>query len=177
MTRAPRVIGLDLSLTCSGVAGEGWAAFIRPKDLAGHPRLAWILAELRAYISGVDLVVIEGPSFGPGAKHRHEDLAGLRVMARHACWKAGIPYAIVPPSNRAMYATGRGNAPKGEVRSAITDRYGIELEGGARYDMADAYALLAAGRDQLGYPLAPVPARNRLALAGCQWPDMEGLAA
>lgn len=167
---APLVIGLDLALTCTGVAGTGWTDHIRPANLTGHPRLQHLLDQVVMFVRNADLVVIEGPSFGGGVKHRHEDLAGLRVMVRHACWRRGIPYAVVPPSCRALYAAGRGNASKGEVRTSIADRYGIELEGRARYDEADAYALLAMGLHHLGLPLADVPEKNATGLTGCQWP-------
>ncbi|UPT41801.1 MULTISPECIES: hypothetical protein [Streptomyces] len=173
----PLVIGLDLSLTCTGVAGEGWADYIRPKTLRGHPRLNHLVDEVTSFIKKADLVVIEGPSFGGGVAHRHEDLAGLRVMVRHACWRRSIPYAIVPPSCRALYAAGKGSAPKGQVRDEIVRRYGIELDGVGRYDMADAYALLAMGLHHLGHQLAEVPEKNATGLTGCQWPDTEGLAA
>lgn len=166
----PLVVGLDLSLTCTGVAGAGWTDHIRPKNMVGHPRLAHLIEQVGTFIRSADLVVIEGPSFGGGVRHRHEDLAGLRVMARHWCWSHGIPYALMPPSCRALYAAGKGNASKGEVRTAIADRYGIELEGRARYDEADAYALCAAGLDWLGHPLAAVPDKNRTGLDGCAWP-------
>jgi hypothetical protein len=166
----PLVIGLDLSLTCTGVAGAGWTDNIRPKNLTGHERLAFLVEQVGSFVRSADLAVIEGPSFGGGVKHRHEDLAGLRVMVRHWCWSHGIPYAVVPPSCRALYAAGRGNAAKGEVRTCVAERYGIELEGRARYDEADAYALLAMGLHQLGRPLAPVPEKNATALTGCQWP-------
>ncbi|MFJ4847588.1 hypothetical protein [Streptomyces sp. NPDC088733] len=171
----PLVIGLDLSLTCTGVAGAEWTDHIKP-TMKGHFRLDYLITKIGDFIRNADLVVIEGPSFGAGVKHRHEDLAGLRVMARHWCWKHHIPYAIVPPSNRAMYAAGSGRASKPEVREAISERYGIELEGVAKYDRADAYALAAAGLDWLGHPLAVVPPRNRLALNGCDWPDMTAVA-
>ncbi|MEU2797456.1 hypothetical protein [Streptomyces sp. NPDC007117] len=173
----PLVIGLDLSLTCTGVAGEGWADYIRPKTLRGHPRLNHLVDEITSFIKKADLVVIEGPSFGGGVAHRHEDLAGLRVMVRHACWRRSIPYAIVPPSCRALYAAGKGSAPKGQVRDEVAARYGIELDGVGRYDMADAYALLAMGLHHLGHQLAEVPEKNATGLTGCQWPDTEGLAA
>ncbi len=174
----PLVIGLDLSLTCTGVAGAEWTDFIRPKvGLRGHPRLDFIVDQVVTFIRNADLVVIEGPSFGGGVKHRHEDLAGLRVMVRHACWRRGIPYAIVPPSCRALYAAGKGSASKGEVRTSVAERYGIELDGTARYDRADAYTLASMGLHHLGHPLAEVPEKNATALDGCQWPDTEGLAA
>ncbi|MFE9765090.1 hypothetical protein ACFYPC_11245 [Streptomyces sp. NPDC005808] len=174
----PRVIGLDLSLTCTGVAGEGWAEIIRPKaGLRGHPRLAFIVDQVATHIRNADLVVIEGPSFGGGVAHRHEDLAGLRVMVRHACWRRGIPYAIVPPSCRALYATGKGSGSKGAVRDAVHARYGIDCDGVGRYDQADAYTLLAMGLHHLGWPLAVLPDSHRRGLDGCQWPTTEGLAA
>ncbi|MFI1678812.1 hypothetical protein [Streptomyces sp. NPDC020607] len=174
----PRVIGLDLSLTCTGVAGEGWADIIRPKaGLRGHPRLAFIVERVADHIGGADMVVIEGPSFGGGVAHRHEDLAGLRVMVRHACWRRGIPYAVVPPSCRALYATGKGSGSKGAVRDAVRERYGIECDGPGRYDQADAYVLCAMGLHHKGWPLAVVPDTHRRGLDGCQWPDTEGLAA
>lgn len=175
---APKAIGLDLSLTCTGVAGEGWTDIVRPKaGLRGHPRLAFIVERVTEHIRNADLVVIEGPSFGGGVAHRHEDLAGLRVMVRHACWRRGIPYAVVPPSCRALYATGKGSGSKGAVRDAVRTRYGVECDGPGRYDQADAYTLLAMGLHHLGWPLAVVPDTNRRGLDGCQWPDTEGLAA
>ncbi|WP_329292895.1 hypothetical protein [Streptomyces pseudovenezuelae] len=178
MSTVPRVIGLDLSLTCTGVAGEGWTDTIRPRTgVRGHPRLAFIVEHITEHIRGADLVVIEGPSFGGGVAHRHEDLAGLRVMVRHACWRRGIPYAVVPPSCRALYATGKGSGSKGEVRDAIRTRYGVECDGPGRYDQADAYTLLAMGLHHLGWPLAVVPDNNRRGLDGSQWPTTEGLAA
>ncbi|RPE44134.1 hypothetical protein EDD90_7364 [Streptomyces sp. Ag109_O5-1] len=174
----PKVIGLDVSLTCTGVAGEGWTDTIRPRTgVRGHPRLAWIIERVTEHITGADLVVIEGPSFGGGVAHRHEDLAGLRVMVRHACWRRSIPYAVVPPSCRALYATGKGSGPKGAVRDAVRTRYGVDCDGPGRYDQADAYTLLAMGLHHLGWPLAVIPDTNRRGLDGCQWPTTEGLAA
>lgn len=177
-TQVPRVIGLDLSLTCTGVAGEGWTDIIRPRTgLRGHPRLAFIVDQVAVHIRNADLVVIEGPSFGGGVAHRHEDLAGLRVMVRHACWRRGIPYAVVPPSCRALYATGKGSGSKGAVRDAVRERYGVECDGPGRYDQADAYVLLAMGLHHLGWPIAVPPDSHRRGLDGCQWPTTEGLAA
>ncbi|WP_329187014.1 hypothetical protein [Actinacidiphila glaucinigra] len=166
----PKVIGLDLSLTCTGVASAEWTDRIRPKNLTGHPRLAHLVDQVETFIGGADLVVIEGPSFGGGVKHRHEDLAGLRVMVRHACWRRGLPYALVPPSCRALYAAGKGNASKPDVLAAVADRYGMQLQGPSRYDEADAYALVAMGLHWLGRPLAAVPDHNATGLTGCQWP-------
>ncbi|MFJ6935724.1 hypothetical protein [Streptomyces sp. NPDC101132] len=166
----PLVIGLDLSLTSTGVAGEGWTDRIRTKT-RGDARLAYLESGVVSFIRSAELVVMEGPSFGHAGPRNPEDLAGLRVLVRRFCYRHQIPYAVIPPSTLKLYATGRGNATKGEVRSAIADRYGVHTEGAARYDEADAYAALAAAYDWLGQPLAPAPEKNRRALAGCSWPE------
>ncbi|MFF8997095.1 hypothetical protein ACF1GW_30825 [Streptomyces achromogenes] len=179
-TAGPRpplvVVGLDLSLTCTGVAGAGWTDRIRTK-LRGDARLAYLEATVVSFIRTADMVVMEGPSYGHSGPRFHEDLAGLRVLVRRYCHRHGLPYAIVPPSSLKQYTAGRGNATKGEVRSAIADRYGVHTEGAGRYDEADAYGALAAAYDWLGQPLAVAPERNRGALAGCLWPDREAVVA
>ena len=178
-TTGPRppllVIGLDLSLTCTGVAGVGWTDRIRTK-LRGDERLAYLEDQVISYIRPADLVAMEGPSYGHSGPRYHEDLAGLRVLVRRYCHRQQIPYAIVPPSNLKQYTAGRGNATKGEVRSAVADRYGVHTEGPGRYDMADAYGVLAAASDWVGQSLGLVPERNSKALDGCQWPDREAVA-
>jgi Holliday junction resolvasome RuvABC endonuclease subunit len=170
------VVALDVSLTCTGVAGAGWTDRIRTK-LRGDERLAYLETEIASFIRAADMVAMEGPSYGHSGPRFHEDLAGLRVLVRRYCHRHDIPYALVPPSNLKLYVTGRGNAAKGEVRSAIADRYDVHTEGVGRYDMADAYGALAAASDWLGQPLASVPDKNRGALAGCQWPEREAVTS
>lgn len=170
------VVALDVSLTCTGVAGVGWTDRIRT-PLRGDERLAYLEAEIVSFIRSADLVVMEGPSYGHSGPRFHEDLAGLRVLVRRYCHHQQLPYAIIPPSSLKLYTAGRGNAAKGEVRSAVAERYGIHTEGPGRYDQADAYGALAAASDWLGQPLAAVPEKNHGALAGCQWPERERVMA
>lgn len=166
----PLVIGLDLSLTCTGVAGVGWTDIVRTK-LRGDARLAELIDTIGSFIKAADLVVMEGPPFGYTGPRAHEDVAGLRVLTRLYCHRHNIPYGVVPPSSLKLFAAGHGKASKGEMRSAVADRYGHHTEGVGRYDQADAYAALAAGLHWLGYPLATVPDRNAKALDGCAWPE------
>ncbi|KMS79073.1 hypothetical protein ACH49_13520 [Streptomyces leeuwenhoekii] len=170
----PLIIGLDLSLTSTGIAGEGWTDHIRTKRI-GDARLAYLEEGIASFIRNADMVVMEGPSFGHAHLGGHEDMAGLRVLVRRYCFRHQIPYGVVPPSSLKLYVAGYGKASKGEVRSAVADRYGVHTEGGARYDEADAYAALAAACDWWGAPLAVVPDRQRKALDGCQWPDREAV--
>jgi hypothetical protein len=59
----PLVIGLDLSLTSTGIAGTDWADALRTKG-RGHVRLAWLRQEITERVRLADLVVVEGPSAG-----------------------------------------------------------------------------------------------------------------
>ncbi|MFD9569940.1 hypothetical protein ACFWBI_08860 [Streptomyces sp. NPDC059982] len=178
---APIVIGLDVALSASGVAGAGWADHVRSTSPSRHARIAYQLDGLASFYRNADYVVLEGAAFSRGANQGADVLAAMRWMVRQDLWKRRIPYAVITPSKRITYATGstvhrdedgvrlKGPALKGLVRSAVEERYGIHTEGPCKYDEADAYVLLAMGLDHLGHPLAEVPATHARALAGCDW--------
>ncbi|MFF9643654.1 hypothetical protein [Kitasatospora aureofaciens] len=174
----PLVIGLDVSLSCTGVAGRGWAEAIRSGARLGHERLAFQLDAMRSYYRNAELVVIEGAAFSRALQRGHDELAAIRWMVRHDLWKRGIPYAVVPPDNRTIYATGRarwtGETPaqvKGRVRDAVLQRYGVDCTGPGRYDQADASVLAEMGLAHLGHPGAALPPTHTRALAGVDWPE------
>lgn len=56
-------------------------------------------------------------------------------------WDASIPFIEVPPTSRAKFATGRGNAAKGEVISAISAKTGLIFAGAGGNDECDAWVL------------------------------------
>lgn len=169
--------GLDLSLTSTGVcildgeaaalhtvtsrpAGDGWAA--------RRSRLLTITSRLVALAWDADLVVVEGPAYSKttGAQH---DRAGLWWMVVNALYSQGCRVAVVPPTSRAKYATGKGNSGKDAVLAAAVRRYTWVPIGGN--DEADATILAAMGRRFLGSPVDdPLPAVNRGAMAGGAWP-------
>jgi hypothetical protein len=118
----PTAIGLDLSLTGTGVASSrGWTRVLHPPAKArGHVRLDWIRDNVLEHVGSVDehLVVVEGPSYGnqgAGRQSGHHERAGLWWLITHALWKRGIDYAVASPAGRAKYATGKGNAAKADV--------------------------------------------------------------
>jgi hypothetical protein len=188
-TPKPLVIGLDIAIGTSGIAGEGWTDHVHAKDRSLHERMQRQLDGITDYIKCADLVVIEGAAFAKARLQGMDQLSAMRWMVRHWCWRHDIQYAIVPPDQRIRYMTGTtqpkdpetgkrasGDVLKGIVRSAVAERYGIETEGRWRYDEADAYVMLALGMHRLGHRLADVPEAHAKALAGCQWPDL-GAAA
>ena len=182
-TTRPLVIGLDVAMGLSGVAGIGWTDHVRCTADSQHERFAAQLDGLASFYRHADYVVIEGAAYSKNNQGA-DALAAMRWMIRHDLWKRNIPYAVITPSKRLTYATGttvhrdehgarlKGIALKALVRAAVGERYGLVTEGRAKYDEADAYVMLAMGLHHLGYPLAPVPAPNEAALEGCTWSDL-----
>lgn len=185
----PLIIGLDVAMGISGVAGAGWTDYVRCAHDGQHERFAYQLDGLASFYRSADYVVIEGPAYSKN-NNGADALAAMRWMVRHDLWKRQIPYAVITPSKRLTYATGstvhydeqgariKGIPLKALVREAVSERYGVHTEGPAKHDEADAYVLVAMAYDHLGHPLAEVPATHRRALAGCDWsPFAKAVAA
>lgn len=186
----PKVIGLDLSVSCTGVAGNGWATIIPTpaytkkknqdpvqeecKRLANHhDRIYKIMTTLvDQYFFEIDLVVMEGLAFD--SKDFDRQNAGLAWIVRHHLHRTGIPYALVPPSNVKMYATGSGAADKRQVLQAVESWFpGLTANFPKRQkdNAADAMVLAAMGYDRLCHPLESVkPLRRQEALGKGFWP-------
>lgn len=180
------VVGLDLSLTATGVATERGTEVLRT-DLRGCDRLAWIrdmvLPACGCFhnadgwnadpydIRLADIVVLEDYAYSRSNQaHQIGELHGVIRLALH---EAGIPVALVAPTARAKYATGKGKAGKAEVLAAAIRRLGYD---GHDDNEADALWLRQMAIDHYGLtePSAPMPAVNRAALDKVDWPATEG---
>ncbi|MGH3585792.1 MAG: hypothetical protein ACRDQ0_05670, partial [Pseudonocardia sp.] len=185
----PLVIGLDMALGTSGIAGPGWTDTIRTGDLTGEARLSYIVERAASFYRLADFAVIEGAAFSLSNTRGADELSGIRWMVRCDLHRRGIPFAVVNPDSRTIYATGKARwkdeqgkkltkaQVKGLVRNAVAEQYGIECTGTTRYDEADAYVLMAMGADWLGYPLAELPPTHRRALKAVPWPTTPVAAA
>lgn len=176
----PLVVGIDLSLTSTGLASsDGWVSRVRSKPttgtlLARDTRLTEIVGQILLTIEqgGLpDLVVIEAPAYSRNGGSSH-DRSGLWWLLVHGL-TTRTQVAEVPPTCRIKYGAGKGNAAKDEVMAAVIRRYpDFDVTG---HDAADAVVLMAMGRDHLGCPLVAVPQLNRMGLAGVAWPPpLEG---
>ncbi len=177
-----KVIGLDLSLTGSGIASNlGWCDVVGQKDITTMPldgRLHAVdrLAEqILTLTQQPDLVVIEQPAFSR---------AGAGSVERHALWwlvvrslrSREVPVAEVTARGRIRYATGKGAGTKNVVVDAVARRF-PHFETRGNDNLCDAVVLAAMGADHLGAPLAAMPATHRAALDAVRWPDLVGVAA
>lgn len=158
------VIGLDLSLTSTGIATPDGEIALRSGPTTGMERLAFIRAEIstiaRSYVDPV--VYIEGYSFSSRASHAHAagELGGvIRLML----WTDAIPYVDIPPATVKKFATGKGNANKDLVVSHVTNRAGRIFDSN---DIVDAYVLRSIGCVLQGQPcpLGDMPKTHLAAL-------------
>jgi crossover junction endodeoxyribonuclease RuvC len=190
-----KVIGLDLSLTSTGVAVATQDGAVTDR-ITSKPvpnatledrdvRLYAIQRRVMEYVTGdVDLVVVEGPSYGSTTGHQH-DRAGLWWLVVRSLFRQSSTFHVVevPPSSRMKYATGRGNASKDDVLSAAIRRYPhVDVNGN---DEADALVLAAMGARWLGHPLegqyhgtaAPfLPQTHLAAMDAVHWPNPDRIA-
>jgi crossover junction endodeoxyribonuclease RuvC len=162
------VVGLDLSLTSTGLSHGVNTVRVEPRRLTGWDRLRFIADRVTAYCIGArpELVVIEGPAFSRQGSGQHER-GGLWWFVTERLDDSGYPLAVAAPTALKKYATGKGNVGKDEMVLAAARRFDW-FEGGN--DEADALWLAAMGADYLNKPLLTMPALNRTALDKVQWP-------
>lgn len=168
----PLVVGLDLSLAATGIAHHRAGSVITDTlrgQGRGIVRLRKLVRSIEQHCTSATLVVIEGPSYGSLGAGFHER-AGLHWLIEDRLWRAGIAYAIVPPSVVKKYATGKGNAGKGAMVAAATRRY-PQVETGGDDNQVDALWLAALGLDHLTGERV-VPEAHRVVLGSVTWPTI-----
>lgn len=174
-TPAPtRVLGLDLSLTATGIChpdGTTTTIKTRPKD--GDRRLVAIRDTIRTTtgLYAPHLAVIEDL---PTHAHSAGITGMVHGVARTALLDAGVPYVVLAPATLKAFATGKGNADKTAMAMAAYKRAGAEF---GDDNCCDAWWLYVAGLDRLGHPLFPLPAAQRDRLGKVAWPDLPEVAA
>ncbi|MFJ9558228.1 hypothetical protein ACIRPH_30860 [Nocardiopsis sp. NPDC101807] len=174
MDHKPRVIGLDLSLTSTGLASSlGWTDRIKTKPdqyPTTFDRLRAIRASVLSAARSANLVVVEQLAIS-SQTGQHLTRAGLWHLVMEAIDAADVPWVAVTTQTLKKYATGKGNASKDETMLAVARRFSEwEVSGN---DEADALVLAAMGADYLGHPIADMPKTHRDALDKVAWPELE----
>jgi hypothetical protein len=162
------VVGIDLSLTATGIAGKGWSETVglsaNGSDVMSRLLRLENIAELVSGLcSEACLAVIEAPSYGSRFGQPHER-AGLFWIVVALVKRRGVRVIEVPPTTLKLYATANGTSNKKAVVQAIRGRY-KRFGDPANDNECDALGLCAIGYHLLGMPLVPVPDYNAKALA------------
>ena len=174
------VVGVDPSLTATGLAIVTHRAVVATKVVGSTPRPGWvgnaarvreIVGPVAAFIPRFSLVVIEEMYVPKGPK------AGGSVIERAWLWgfivdqavQRGCEVVVVNNSHRAMLATGNGGAKKTDVKAAMKKRFpGVRVSDD---NAADALALAAAGAWWAGFPIeGPTHAGQNEAMSKVPWP-------
>lgn len=130
-------------------------------------RIAQALTHV-SHPDGIDLIVIEAPSYGSKHGSQH-DRSGLWWSVVSGWIESDVPVATVAPTARAKYATGKGNADKDKVLASVVRRYVCASVD--NNNEADALVLAAMGMRWLGMPIDDVPQTNLEAMEKGGWPE------
>lgn len=179
------VVGLDLSLTATGVAvlngselnSDVFKITSKGKaddDLAARQsRLSDLRRRIWDYARKADLVAIEGPAYSKVQGHAH-DRSGLWWLVTDWLLESPdtlcTPVVEIPPQLLKKYATGKGNASKDQVLAAVVRRYpAFEVNDN---NEADALVLAAMASRHLGNPIEDsLPATHLAAMDAVHWPN------
>lgn len=177
-----RIVGLDLSLTATGVAVLQWRAgdvfvetfTLKSKGkaddnlLARDARLRALSGHVVQSVGPAGLVVIEQPAFSQTGGSHH-DRSGLWWLTVNALHERGITVAEVSPTTLKKYVTGKGNASKMDVMAKMI-RLMPEVEI-ANDNEADALGLALMGARRYDEPVEPsLPLVNLEAMEKVRWP-------
>lgn len=150
---SPSVIGLDLSLTKTGIAGASGVTFLS-KGGNGDARLVRLRDDLVTTIKHAEdlnygqlFAVLEDlpkQAMGAGLTGRAQG------VARELLSRRGIPVATVAPATLKLWAAGNGRATKEDMIAAAQMHAGIEgntwvVGRKLSDDEADAYLLRSLG--------------------------------
>lgn len=166
-------LGLDLSLTSTGYCLGGNTGIISTPT-KGPERLSRISNSIIdiIYDNPIDIVVIESYSFASRNSQAHS-IGELGGAVRMRLWECGVSYVDIPPTCRAKFATGKGNASKNEVISSISAKTGIIWSGPGADDRCDAWVLEQMGLAYIGKSQYDWPEQNMAALKSIDWEIVE----
>lgn len=164
---AARVLALDLSLTATGVAWpDGDLTTIRT-GTKGDTRLAVIRTNVRAVAAAVEPTIVVLEDLPMGIRNAAAGALGmLHGAIRVELLDLELPYFTIPPATLKTYATGRGNAPKPDLRMELFKRTGRDVPDDNQVDAAwlRYLALDFLGQAELGLPRAHRRALDKVAL-------------
>lgn len=156
------VVGIDLSLTSTGVArlADGARCFTIPTkpELALGMRLELIKNGIWGAVADADLVVVEDVV---ATARNGATVAMVQGLIRWMLWRDHVPHTFVPPATLKVFATGRGNADKGAMIAEACRRLDYQ---GTSGDEADALWLAHLGAHLLGRPAVDLPQTHLRAL-------------
>lgn len=165
--------GIPVHLTSSGWHGSNCATYQERNQrivslLRGRDG---IIDKLRGWLPHIDLVVMEGPEAMGTTGHAFD-----RAALWHGVYSAvGGPVAVINPTTLKIWATGKGQWPKGMAKKVMLENVrpwwpDVKI---TNHDIADACALATIGAARLGDPVPfELKDRHKLKLDEVAWPEL-----
>jgi len=184
-----RVVGLDLSLTGTGVAQiaapppeSGLWPEIHTHRLASAAagnalvdrsvRLRTLAAAVLRLCEHADAVAVEQPAYGASGGSAH-DRSGLWWLIVARLTAHGVPTVEIVTQHLKIYATGRGTkVDKGAVLAETARRYARLVPDLSSHDEADSLNAAALTYHRItGTSLVPLPQTHTRAVTAVRWPE------
>lgn len=171
-----KLLGLDISLTSTGYSIDEKTGVIATKT-KGPERLSIVNKTVLQLCldKEIDCVLLEGYSFASRNSQAHS-IGELGGCIRMTLWECSIPYIEIPPTSRAKFATGKGNAGKTEVISSISSKTGMTFSGSGADDECDAWILEQMGLAKLQKSKYQWTKEQLSALEKIDWSPLEKIA-
>lgn len=175
-----RVVGLDLSLQCTGIGvitqrvGRpciASAATVTSKGkraaslIDRHARLTELGADVVHHAATAELAVVEGPFVGGTKGGSPIDRMALFWFVVGALIRREVPVAVIAPMSLKLAIAGKGNADKATLAVALTRLWpDVDVTSS---DVSDAVGLAHLGAVYLGWDVVTLE-RHRSVKA--EWP-------
>ena len=167
------IVGLDLSLTASGIATlAGERTIISGPTKKRFNRYDLIWTAIKGELQEGDLVVIEGYAFGAKGQAIFQ-IAELGGIIRYNLWKEGFPFVEVAPACLKKYVLGKGGGKGTDKKAMLLETYkrtGMEFN--QDDNQVDAFWLRQMGQLQYNIDteiIIPMPVLNREAMSAVEW--------
>jgi len=143
-----RIVGLDVSLTSTGIAwstGRMLLTYAIKPDMPNQemPRYMKILDEIDKICKKVNphVVIMEDYSFGSRGRsiYQYGELVGIIKQYFHI---NNLKCITIPPSSLKKFVTGKGNASKEDMCAAAQARFGRSFDAKKENDECDAFCLV-----------------------------------
>jgi crossover junction endodeoxyribonuclease RuvC len=143
------IVGLDLSLTSTGVAictSETEEVYTLKKSKhTGVKRLIELRETIREIVTDADMVVVENYAFGArNQAHQAGELGGVVKVMLH---EMGKKWILVAPTQLKKFVAGGGRRTKELIIMQVYKRWGVEC---FTSDEADAFTLAKIGQALVG---------------------------
>lgn len=146
-----KVVGIDLSLNSTGLfvgtrdlmSIEGVSVLLAtPEGLVGQRRLDFVVDGVLGALEGLDVAVVCFEDAAFASPHRAHAKGELHGVVKREVWLRGYWCCGVPPASLKVFATGRGNGDKGDMKIGVFKRWKFEHPSA---DIVDAFGCSKMG--------------------------------